>query len=1001
MTQYKLTNRILAAVVLLTALVTYVLTLQPSVPFWDCGEFTAAAVWQQVPHPPGAPMWLIVGKMFHLLPFGDPGWRINLFSAVSSSFAAMLVYLISVLAIERWRPFRSDRPLMSYLPTFGGALIGALAFIWSDTNWFNSVESEVYAAGSFLVALLVWLMMRWDRAAEKPGHERYLLLSAYLLGVAIGVHLLALLVVPGIALVIYFRHYQFKITSFLALMGITTVTFFLLIYQAPLEYIPKLIDSNAVIGVVIFLGLVGLTVWARRERKSILYIATLSFLLLVLGYTSYTQILLRASSHPPMNENEPDTFSELVGYLGREQYGDRPIWPRRVENKAAHKNYGTWYPPTDYVDGSPVFDQINTSGELNFLFRYQSYHMYFRYLFWNFVGRVSDEQDAGVALFSVSDQQKARFIDPTGYTDIFPVQFYALPLLLGILGIYYHYKKDWKMAFTFTALFLLLGIVTTLQQNQQQPQPRERDYFYVGSFMIFTMWIGFGATGLAEEIRKKRHDESDEGKSSSSSYSPAPAATVLAVCLIAAPINMAVNGWEMHDRAGNWAPWDYPYNILQSCEQDAILFTNGDNDTFPVWYLQDVAGVRRDVRVVNLSLGNTLWYVWQLKNERPWGAKKVPLTFPDDMLRVTESSPTALSWEFAPPPTVEVDVPADVMAWATDGVDTAPGKMSWVLQGESRGGGEQQLIRVQDKLIRNIIENNNWERPIYFSTSVGPNAWAGLEDYFRWEGMAYRVMPVKQTEASFVDFSMNMETMRKCLMNTLESDESYTEPHYGFKFRNFANPDVFFQTDHRRLAFSFRRAYIGLAANELYTTNSPEKTVATLNKLEETISPDMFGLPYWMSSTISDLYMNAGATDKAQEYARRTVKKIDEQGNAIMEDPNAQNYNPLQIKAKMLENLGDYDGAIRMYEGFLQQYPNDARLRGLIDELTIEKYLSKNDTAGAIRELQSIIKGYEGITSPEMQANLSALQVRLLELTGESLMLENSADGTDTERMDR
>jgi tetratricopeptide (TPR) repeat protein len=987
MREYKLVNRVLAAVSFLVAFVTYTMTLQPSVPFWDCGEFSAATVWQQVPHPPGAPLWLIVGKWFHLLPIGDDGWRLNFFSGVCTAVTVMLVYLITVKLIERWSRPSAERPIVSYLGTFGGGLIAALAFTFSDTNWFNAVESEVYAAGNLLIALVIYFMMRWDDEAETPRHERWLLLIAYILGLSIGVHLLALLTVPAVAMVIYFRRYQPKITTFLALMAITGASFFI-IYKAPLSFIPKLLADNAMIGVLILAALIGLVWWAVKEQKHILYIATMSFLLIILGYTSYTQILLRANAHPPMNENEPDTFTELVSYLGREQYGNRGAWPRRQETDQYYRQYqdqyGEWFEPVGQNDdGTYRYDKINGAGELKFMMEYQMYHMYFRYLFWNFVGRVSDVQDAGVAAFGVSEAQKQRFINDSGYGDVFPITFYGLPLLLGLIGMFYHYKRDWKMALTYTALFLFLGILATLQQNQQQPQPRERDYFYVGSFMIFAIWIGIGATGIAQTLRDRRRSseaaEATKDPSAGHDSGYGLAAAALAVCLLIAPVNMAIGGWSAHDRSGNWVPWDYAYNILQSCEQDAILFTNGDNDTFPLWYLQDVAGVRRDIRVVNLSLGNTLWYIWQLKNEQPWGSKKVPINFPDEMLKVPERDPRALSYDVGAAPNVEIDVPANVMAWATNGKSNAAGKMAWTLRGSQMG--ERTLVRVQDKLIRNILENNRWQRPVYFSTTVGGDAWAGLESFFRSEGMAFRVMPVNQAGLGQIE-SINADIMRKCLLNPLPDDVFHTKPHYGFKFRNLTNPSVFFLEDHRRIPnLQYRPMYLGLAMHELMTAGNKKGALDALDALERTISPELFPIAYPYAAQISQLYQQAGAPEKARKYAEITLKSLEGVGP---DNRFAQSYNPIQIKAQMLAVLGRHDEAVQTYRDLQSQYPTDPNLRAEIENLRVEKYMAKNDTAGAARELEKIIAEYSGQTDPGLLGNVQTLRQRLAQLRGQT-----------------
>jgi hypothetical protein len=1002
MKQYTLTNRVLAGVSFLIAFLTYALTLQPSVPFWDCGEFSAATAWQQVPHPPGAPLWLMVARWFHMVPIGDPGWRINLAAATCSAFASMLTYLIGVMIVERWRPYREGRSMASYLPTFGGGLIAALAFTWSDSQWFNSVESEVYAGGSLLIALLVYLMMRWDKKAEQPGHERYLLIIAYVLGLAIGVHLLALLVVPAVAMVIYFRQYRPSIKGFAALMAITGVSF-LIIYKAPLKYIPQLLASQPAIGIVVLLGLIGAVWWAVKENKPIIYMGVTSFLLIILGFTTYTHILLRANAHPTMNENEPDTFSELVSYLGREQYGNAPNWPRRYQVEQYYRQYqdrydegtdGRWAPPVRYSDDNqPVFDQINTAGEINFFLQYQTYRMYIRYFLWNFVGRVSDVQNAPMAAFNVSKETREQFIDQTGYKDVFPIQFFALPLLLGLIGAYYHYRRDWKMAFVFTALFLFLGLFPTWQQNQQEPQPRERDYFYTGSFMIFAIWVGIGATGIAESVRdrvrQKNENESEEAKGidmEGSEGNAGAVGAVLALCLIAAPLNMGINGWTLHDRSHNWVPWDYSYNILQSLEKDAIIFTNGDNDTFPLWYLQDVAGVRRDVRVVNLSLGNTLWYIWQLKNERPWGAKKVPISFDDRMLRADENSAEALHYDFAEAPPVSVEVPANVMAWATDDSVKAAGTMNWTLRGQNMGQGDKQMIRVQDKLIRDIITTNKWERPVYMSSTVGPDAWAGLEEFFRKEGMGYRIMPVRQDQSRSME-PLKYDVMKACLMTTLGPDEFSTTPKYGFKFRNLTDTTYFFMEDHRRLMLNYRTMYTSLARYELEKRNDKQATIATLNKLEEVIAPSMFSMPYPQSAEIGDLYFKAGDKQKAARYAKQTIAAVDAMGDAWQTNAYARNFNPMQLKAQALADLGEYDQAIKVYQA---AFPGDPTARGYIDQLRLEKFLSKNDTTGAVGEVKAMIAEYERENNPAQQANLGTLRARLAELTHTAVAPDNT-----------
>jgi tetratricopeptide (TPR) repeat protein len=607
--------------------------------------------------------------------------------------------------------------------------------------------------------------------------------------------------------------------------------------------------------------------------------------------------------------------------------------------------------------------------------------MYLRYFLWNFVGRVSDVQDAGSVWLSVSDPERSAYVTPTGYGDYFPVQFYALPLLLGLFGLYWHYKRDWKMAFVFTALFLFLGVIATLQQNQQQPQPRERDYFYTGSFLVFCNWIGVGAVGLAELVRRRRKaGESDAVVGDEDEQAGGAGATggVLALCLLAVPINMAVGGWRLHDRSGNWIPWDYSYNILQSCEKDAILFTNGDNDTFPLWYLQDVAGIRRDVRIVNLSLAQMGWYIWQLKHERPWGAKQVPIGIDDNLLRAPEDSQQGLHPEVAQAQNVTIDVPADVMKWATDGASATRSTMSWTLHGQPYGQNGEELFTVYHKVIRSIMETNKWQRPVYFSSTVGPDAWAGLEEYFRWEGMAYRVMPTKLRSSSGME-PIQPDIMTKCLMTTLRDDEYYTEPHYGFKFRGLNDPSVFFLEDHRRIPNGhYRSMYLAMATYALQDQKNPQLAVSVLNRLEQVVSPDLFGMPYWISARIADVYNQAGVANKAQEYARRTIATLDQLGEEAMNDQAARAYPPQLIRLQMLAVAGDYDAAIAQYQQLRAQYPDEPSLRRQEEELRIKKFLAKKDTAGARAEAQRLIVGYGRDTSQAAMENMAALRALVL-----------------------
>ncbi len=973
MNQYRTLNKVFAALVFIIALATYMMTLQPSVPFWDCGEFAAAAMWQQVPHPPGAPLWLMAAKSFEDILPGDPGYNFNMFAAICSAFAALFTYLIAVNAVERFRPFKQNSSTASYITTYGAGLIGALAFIWSDSNWFNSVESEVYSAATLLAAVVMWLMMKWDQEAERKGHERWILLLSYVLGLSIGVHLLSMLVIPSIALTMYFRKVRkIEPIGLLLTLGIMAAVFALL-YKSTLAWIPAILSESAMGGLAILAIIIGGMVWAFMEKKAIVFLAAASFTLVILGYTTYTQILVRSAAHPVMNENEPDTFDELRRYLGREQYGDRPHWPRRVEYHSWHANtmpkYGPATPPIDQdSDGNLIFGDIDAGAEFNYMFRYQIYTMYLRYLFWNFSGRVSDMQDAETTVWGNTTAEMERdFIRPTGADDVFPITFYAIPFLLGLLGIFVHFRRDWKMATIFMTAFLFLGVLAALQQRQQDPQPRERDYFYAGSFMIFSIWIGFGALGLAEAAgQKKRGDDEEEDGiegGSPGGINPAIAGAVLGACLLAAPVNMAIGGWTLHDRSGNWLPWDYAYNILQSCDENAILFTNGDNDTFPLWYIQDVAGVRRDVRVVNLELAQTPWYIWQMKFEPTWDAPPVPMTFSEDQIADPDGDGrNSIGLAFGDKRTVPIPVPAHMMAWATNGADSSAGTMQWEYTPTGNYGG-RQAFSPKNQIVQSILEQTakeGWERPIYFSVTAG-NEFAGLEPYVRGEGMAYRVMPVKQS-----GLKLDRDIMWKCLVETLPADESYTEQHYGFKFRGLNDPNAHFlgQDDHRRpVNYFYHSLYLQFAEQLLFMEGDSKGAVEVLNKMAEQISLEKFGPPIQYGETysflvkVATLYRDAGDIEKAKEYAQRALDLLNtlQARNFAPLLKQAEDH-PLYVQGATSAILGDYGTAIGAYQELMAMSgQRDPILQIELQAAEIGQKIANGDAAGAQNDFRTLM----------------------------------------------
>ena len=887
-----------ASIAFVVSLITYLMTVQPTVPFWDCGEFTAAAVQQQVPHPPGAPLFLMLGKMFHLLPFGDPGWRVNLLSVISSAFTVLLLYLITVRVIRNF--FTEDlNDLGNALMVYGGGFVAAITFTFTDTFWFNAVESEVYAASSLFVAIIAHLMMVWNEKADEPGHEKYLLLITYLIGLSIGVHLLSILTIFSLTLLVYLRKYPYSLRSLLITLGVG-LGLFVLIYTLIIMKLPALFAGNlpfknaagefivednslyTLLGIAL-VGLGGYGAWyGARNKRGVISLASSGFLLLILGYSTYAHILIRANSNTPMNENKPESFSKLVSYLGREQYGEAPSWPRRYQSEQRFVNnyikYGNWtQPPVKAVerkDGArysrPDFGNWKTDGrsrynsaEFKYMWDYQIDHMYIRYFLWNFMGRVSDVQDAPAASPFTKASVVEEFNYKNGYASHYPINYFALPLLLGLFGLVYHFMRDKQMAWVWLILFLMTGVLAAIQQNQQNPQPRERDYFYVSSFMVFAMWAGMGAFFLMEKLRNN----------------VALIGASLVGVLALVPVNMARQNWFTHSRAGNYLAFDYAYNILQSLEPNAIVFTNGDNDTFPVWYLQDVAGVRRDVRVVNLSLGQTNWYIEQLKNREPWGAQKLPLSFTDEQLTVPEEDQRALSYDFGPAQMITVPVDKAILAKFTK--DTAvinSGMMMWNFKGSSRGnadpgGQETFFIGVQHKLVADIIKTTRFERPIYFSTSVGDPSWAdeycGLDRYLRLEGMAYRVCPAPQSSA--IGEGVNEELMETTLMKETPFDEINTQPKIGLKFRNLNNPNVYYDDVNRGYILSYRNVFYKYATWLLYEKKDTARAGAVLKRMTEVLSLDMFPMSMMFELQMGRFFETCNMQTEAEAMATRAL----------------------------------------------------------------------------------------------------------------------------------
>ncbi|TLU87666.1 MAG: DUF2723 domain-containing protein [Chlorobium sp.] len=743
---HRTINRTLAVLLFLFAEVLYLRTMAPTFSFWDCGEFIATAYTLGIPHPPGAPLFLLLGRLFSIMPFfSDIGARVNLISTLASAATIMLTYLITVRLIILYR--KSEPNLWSFaekIAAYGGAVIGALALALSDSFWFNAVEAEVYALSSLFTAVVVWLILCWYEEEPKQGHERLLLLVMYIIGLSIGVHLLSLLAVFAIALVYYFKKYKVTVKSFALLVLVSSGLFFL-IYIVIIKGLPLLLQMISWWGFCLFLVLLVYGTWYSHKHRMVrLNTMLLSLFLLIIGYTSYGMISVRAQAIPPINENNPSSSEAFVSYLNRDQYGDMPLWPRRWSPEPVHQYFYQQY-----------------SSDLDFFLTYQMRKMYFRYFGWQFIGREHDMEGAGVD-WSV---------------------LWGIPFLVGMVGAVTHFRRQWKMGLVVTALFVLTGAALVIYLNQTEPQPRERDYSYVGSFFAFALWIGIGIESIWQwlGVRFKR--------------APVLVAMLTVVTgLFLIDGRMLQANYRVHDRSGNYVPWDWAWNMLQSCEKDAILFTNGDNDTFPLWYLQEVERIRTDVRVVNLSLANTGWYLDQLKNTSPRGAKPVAFGLSDgEISGIT----------YMPIDSVDAVLPSMIakrellhesqmhgLSLPAEPADT----MTWLLKPGLTFDG-QGYLRPQDIAVYEILMNNFSGRPIYFALTVDPESMIGLENYLRLDGLAYKVVPLKSDDPmSFVDPALLYRNLVQ-----------------RYRYTNLNNAHITLEETSRRLCGNYNPLFVRLA----------------------------------------------------------------------------------------------------------------------------------------------------------------------------------------------
>lgn len=857
---YKRANYITGFVIFLVCSVVYLMTMQKTLSFWDCGEFAATAYTVSVPHPPGAPLWTIVGRVATLLPIGpNPAAKINAISAVASGVSVMLLYLVIVIVIKSWRG--SPKSAWEAVTIYGAAAIGALSYAFCDSFWFNAMEAEVYSFGTMLVALNIWLVMHWWENSDKKGNEKILLLAVYISGLSLGIHLIVLQVIFIGGLVYYFRKYEYQRKTFFIAFAITCAAF-IIVYPVIVIWYPTWlsgdirtlkIDNSSVVtwlSILIVPAIIYGIYWAYQNKKRTWAYSLIALFLIFLGYSIYTVVMLRANvDNLPINENEPNNTEKLVSYLSREQYGDAPFWPRRYSQEPMHRR--TW---------------TNYTSDMDFMWRWQINHMFNRYLGWQYIGRAGYDQDAGI------DWSK----------------FYGIPFLIGLFGLFYHFRKDWKLGLVLLWGFLIMGVLTALFQRQQDPQPRERDYFYEGAFFIYSLWIGVGTMGILELIK--------DGIKNRQAVIGTGAVTLLAL-LIFIPGNMFKENYYYNNRNNNYVPFDYAYNILQSVDKDAIIFTNGDNDTFPLWYLQSI-GYRQDVRVINLSLLNTDWYIKEMKNSMPYGAQKVPISMTD--AQIEKIQPT----QWSDYKVVSVNVPPEAYPDSIRAKGQTPDKISWRMP-STMTFRDIKAVKAQDLMIYEIVKSNNWQRPVYFSATVTDDNFIGLDEYLVTEGMARRLVPFKEEGRQF---RVNEDLTYKNMMITPAEHSKTPQP--GMFFRGYNDPGIFFDQVHENIVQNYRSQYLTFAY-ALYSDSNYTKVAEVLDKMEQNLPRNVVQMDYRIEYDISMMYLRIGNKEKFNELSAEVEKQ------ALVElqrNPGdiSTYWNPYKLLIDIYDGRGEYGKELEM-----------------------------------------------------------------------------------------
>lgn len=1020
---YRKINNIFGWVTGAIASIVYLKTMEPTVSFWDCGEFLSCAYKLEVGHSPGAPFFMILQRMFSLLSGGGAATAqasvstlgtvgaatmINAMSAIMSGLSILFLFWIITHFGKKLVVNNNEEPDMNQtLLVMGAGLVGAFACTFSDTFWFSAVEAEVYATSSFFTAITFWAILKWEHVADNKYADRWIVLIAYLVGISVCVHLLNLLTIPAIAMVYYYRRYETTVkgTIIAFVMGCVVLAF---VQFGVIQYIPRIasyfdmtftnsfgagFDTGALVFLVGLSALLAfLLLFAKKRSMHLLHTGVLCIIFIIIGYSSYFTAIVRSRADVPIDMTNPDNPMSFLDYVNREQFGQQPLlfgpyytsnWTgldtsgkiyaqSKINGKDVYEVVGKKITPIygrdqNGEDQSHFFPRIYDNNEANhinfykqflglgdeeptgadnmkYFIGYQMDWMWWRFFMWNFAGRQNDVEGQGdpkngnwisgidfvdnMRGIGDTDKMGSGFSDNGAHNKL-----YFLPLILGVLGLVFQFNRNKKDGIIVLTLFFFTGAAIGIYLNMPPVQPRERDYAFAGCTYTFTIWIGLGVLMVHQWLK-------------TAMKGMAPVVLSIVLCFVAVPLLMANVEWNDHDRSHKTLARAVAHNTLSCCAPNAVLFTFGDNQTYPLWYIQEIEGFRRDVRIINTSLLGIDWYVDQL-NYRVNDADAVPMIWTrkdyigdrHNYLSYSKNPQIPEDKYFNLADICKFiisDDPANKASGRGESMNYLPTKNFFApslskeelisrglisaadsarISTDMKWSYPKNMPYKSDLAILNIIAavaSEGWKRPLYFDAGLRSGDYGGTGDYLHMEGLVYRLMPFKYNDA----IKVNQQ-----VLGTINTEKSYDLFVNKFLWGGADRNDVYFDEPNRHEFVTYRMD-ASFVANQLSAEGKNKKAEEVLDKVMAGISEHSYCYDY-TAYFIAASYYRAGAIKKATDLTNKIVRNaetdvnwiasLNDNSRAALADDVKQQFQIMQSLASTAYQAGDSVNAKQIF----------------------------------------------------------------------------------------